>query len=105
MNIKDQILKNYLINKYMDKYEVLKKLHEIQANNIGIIDCSIEVRKDHRCTGIIFRACNYGQLADLTVNPENKSKLYIHTFKWVEPDCEKEFNKIHDEIKMLTEKY
>ena len=89
----------------MDRYEVLRKLHEIQANELGVIDCSIEVRKDHCCTMIIFKACNYGQLPDSTVDPNNKSKLYIHTFKWEEPDCEKEFNNIHDEIKMLTKKY
>ena len=89
----------------MDKYEVLRKLHEIQINELGIIDCSIEVRKDHCCTRIIFTACNYKQLIDSKVDPKNRSKLYIHIFKWEEPDCENEFNKIHNEIKKLKDKY
>ena len=89
----------------MDKFEVLRKLQQIQADNIGVIDCSIEVRKDQCCTRIIFKACNYKQLIDLKVDPENKSKLYIHIFKWKELNCENEFDKIEKEIKKLKDKY
>jgi hypothetical protein len=85
----------------MDKFEVLKKLQQIQTDNIGVIDCSIESRKDKQSTQFWFRACNYGQLENNQVDPENRSKLYTHRFKWVEPNCENEFDKIEKEINKL----
>ena len=89
----------------MDKFEVLRKLQQIQVDNIGVIDCSIEVRKDQWCTRIIFKACNYKQLTNFKVDPENRSKLYIHVFKWEEPNCENEFDKIEKEIDKIRKLY
>ena len=88
----------------MDKQEVLKKLQEIQVNNIGLVDCHIETRKDMDCTQIIFNMCNYGFDDEGKIDKKNRSKLYVHRFKWSEPKVENEFKKIEEELKLL-EKY
>ena len=88
----------------MTPNEVLKKLQEIQANNIGIIDCHIETRKDMECTQIVFNMCNYGFDDEHKIDKKNRSKLYVHRFKWNEPKVENELKTIENEIKML-EKY
>lgn len=85
--------------------EVLKKLQEIQANNIGVIDCHIETRKDQNCTQIIFNACNYGFDTEGKIDRKNKSKLYVHRFKWTEPKVENELKTIEEEIKFLRKNY
>ena len=89
----------------MTPNEVLKKLQEIQANNIGIIDCHIETRKDMECTQIVFNMCNYGFDDELKIDKKNKSKLYVHRFEWYEPKVEKELKTIEEEIKLLEKNY
>lgn len=89
----------------MTQYEILKKLQEIQANNIGVIDCNIETRKDHQCTQIIFKVCDYLFDKNGKIDDKNKSKLYIHRFKWTNPDYTYELKLIDDEIEMLKDIY
>ena len=89
----------------MTPNEVLKKLQEIQANNIGVIDCHIETRKDMGCTQIVFNMCNYGFDDELKIDKKNKSKLYVHRFEWYEPKVEKELKTIEEEIKLLEKNY
>lgn len=89
----------------MTKEEVLEKLQKIQADNIGIIDCHIETRKDMDCTQIIFNACNYGFDDNGKIDKRNRSKLYVHRFEWFEPNYESEFKLIDEEIKLLEDKY
>ena len=90
----------------MTPNEVLKKLQEIQANNIGIIDCHIETRKDQNCTQIIFNMCNYGFDDEGQIDKKNRSKLFVHRFKWWnEPKVENELKTIEEEIKMLEKNY
>ena len=89
----------------MTPSEVLKKLQEIQANNIGIIDCHIETRKDQNCTQIIFNTCNYGFDDEGKIDKSNRSKLFVHRFKWNEPKVENELKTIEEEIKMLEKNY
>ena len=89
----------------MSVQEVLKKLQEIQVNNIGIIDCHIETRKDMKCTQIIFNMCNYGFDDKRQIDKKNKSKLFVHRFKWTDPNCTEELKVITEEIKMLEKNY
>lgn len=89
----------------MTPNEVLKKLQEIQANNIGIIDCHIETRKDMECTQIVFNMCNYGFDDERKIDKKNKSKLFVHRFKWSEPKVENELKTIENEIKLLEKNY
>ena len=89
----------------MSAQEVLKKLEEIQADNIGIIDCHIETRKDMNCTQIVFNACNYGFDNEGKINKKNRSKLYVHRFKWTDPDYTEELKAITQEIKDLDKRY
>ncbi len=89
----------------MTKEEVLKKLQKIQAENIGIIDCEIQTRKDMNAMQIIFSACNYGFDKEGSIDLKNRSKLYVHRFEWKEPNYDNEFKTINEEIKMLKDKY
>jgi hypothetical protein len=89
----------------MSAQEVLKKLQEIQANNIGIIDCHIETRKDVECTQIVFNMCNYGFDDKRQIDKKNKSKLFVHRFKWTDPNYTEELKVITEEIKMLEKNY
>ena len=89
----------------MTKEEVLEKLQKIQAENIGIIDCDIQTRKDMNCMQIVFNACNYGFDKDNKIDKKNRSKLYVHRFEWKEPNYESEFKLIDAEIKLLKDQY
>ena len=89
----------------MTKKEVLEKLQKIQAENIGIIDCDIQTRKDMNCMQIVFNACNYGFDKDGKIDKRNRSKLYVHRFEWKEPNYESEFKLIDAEIKLLKDQY
>jgi len=89
----------------MTKEEVLEKLQKIQADNIGIIDCDIQTRKDMNSMQIVFNACNYGFDKDGKIDKKNRSKLYVHRFEWKEPNYECEFKLIDAEIKLLKDKY
>jgi len=89
----------------MTPNEVLKKLQKIQADNIGIIDCHIETRKDMECTQIIFNMCNYGFNTEGKIDKKNRSKLFVHRFKWIDPNYTEELKVITEEIKMLQKNY
>ena len=89
----------------MTKEEVLKKLQKIQADNIGIIDCDIQTRKDMDSMQIMFSACNYGFDKDRKIDRKNRSKLYIHKFEWKESNYDNEFMLIDTEIKLLKDRY
>ena len=89
----------------MTPNEVLKKLQEIQANNIGVIDCHIETRKDMECTQIVFNMCNYRFDGEGKIDKKNRSKLFVHRFKWNEPKVENELKTIEEEIKLLEKNY
>ena len=89
----------------MNAQEVLKKLQKIQADNIGIIDCDIQTRKDMQMTQIVFNACDYGFDINGKVDKRNRSKLYVHRFKWIDPNYTNELNLINSEINFLKDKY
>ena len=89
----------------MTKEEVLKKLQKIQADNIGIIDCDIQTRKDMDSMQIVFSACNYGFNNDGKIDRKNRSKLYVHKFEWKEFNYDNEFMLIDTEIKLLKDRY
>ena len=89
----------------MTPQDILKKLQEIQFRNLGMIDCEIQTRKDMNCTQIVFNLCDYGFDNEGKINPKNKSKLYVHRFKWTESNYDNELNLINDEIKFLIDRY
>lgn len=89
----------------MSAQELLITLQKIQADNIGVIDCHIETRKDMQTTQIIFSACDYGFDINMKIDKRNRSKLYVHRFKWIDPDYKAELKVINDEIKLLKDKY
>ena len=89
----------------MDYIETLKRLQAIQLDNIGIIDCHIETRKDMKKTQIFFSMCNYGFDDNNKIDRQNRSKLYVHKFEWKEDNIDKELASIDDEINLLKKKY
>jgi len=93
----------------MSAQELLITLQKIQADNIGVIDCHIETRKDMQTTQIIFNACDYGFDVNGKIDKRNRSKLYVHRFKWIDsnidPNYKNELKVINDEIKLLIDKY
>lgn len=89
----------------MTKEEVLEKLQKIQVDNIGIIDCDIQTRKDMDSMQIIFSSCNYGFDKNGKIDRKNRSKLYVHKFEWKEKNYENEFITINEEIKLLKDRY
>lgn len=89
----------------MSAQEVLKKLQQIQADNIGVIDCEIQTRKDMQALQIVFHACDYGFDEEGKINKKNRSKLYVHRFKWADPNYKSELELIDSEIKYLQNNY
>ena len=74
----------------------LERLHHLQSIFCGVVDISIETRKDMRITAVSF--CGY------TEEFESKSKLHIHKLSW-DKDNTEEIEKIKQEIEKLCKKY
>lgn len=93
----------------MDKKEILQILQEYQLKYIDKIDIEIQTRKDQKGMQIIFEACNYKLNEDGKIDRKNRSKLYVHRFKWIDSNIDSnyktELKVINDEIKLLKDKY
>ena len=63
----------------IEKQYILRELQKLQTLYYGRIDAYIETRKDQELVRISF--CNYDYSND-TKKIYDKSKLYIHDFKW-----------------------
>ena len=49
--------------------------------------------------------CNYGFDDKRQIDKKNKSKLFVHRFKWTDPNYTEELKIITEEIKMLEKNY